>query len=151
MSYYSNNTGAKLYMGASTADTLPAPGADSFTEVPYLQVAQPVAWEQTVGPFYILNDTAKRSVGGRLGDQNVTGTIVLDNSETVHQTFFTNVATAGGTKRNWYLEWPDGLREDFVGFVSRCAPASFDATGDAAPHLNEFTISIDGAVTRTNP
>lgn len=149
MSYYTQNTGAKLYMGASTADPLPAPGSDTLTEVPLVQVFTPPLFEQSVGTFNVLNDANKRSVGGKLSDQTITGTIVRDGSETLHLNMFADVKVSGGQKRNWRTEWPDGMIEDFVAFVSRIAPASFDATGDAAPHVFEFTLNVDGAVTQT--
>lgn len=149
MSYYTNNVDALLYIGTSTADPLPAVGADSFTEVPLTQVLAPPQWEQSVGTFNVTNDANKRSVGGKLSDQNVTGTIVRDGAEATHTAMFSDVKVAGGQKRNWYLEWPDGMREDFVAFVSRIAPSAFDATGDAVPHVFEFTLSVDGAVTQT--
>jgi len=149
MSYYTQNTDAKLFMGASTADPLPAPGSDTFTEVPLVQVLTPPIWEQSVGTFNVLNDANKRSVGGKLADQSVGGTIVRDGSEATHLNMFADVKVAGGRKRNWYTLWPDGMREDFVGFASRIAPASFDATGDAAPHVFEYTIAVDGEVDQT--
>mgnify|MGYP001083902386 CR=1 FL=1 len=149
MSYYTQNTGAKLYMGASTADPLPAPGSDTFTEVPLVQVLTPPLWEQNVGTFNILNDANARKIGGKLAEQNVAGTIVRDGSEATHLAMFADVKVSGGQKRNWRTEWPDGLIEDFVAFPSRIAPASFDATGDAAPHVFEYNLAVDGAVTQT--
>lgn len=149
MSYYTQNVDAKLFMGSSTADPLPAPGSDTFTEVPLVQIITPPIWEQSVGTFNVLNDANKRSVGGKLADQVVEGTIVRDSTEATHTAIFSDVKVVGGQKRNWYTEWPDGLREDFVGFMSRLAPASFDATGDAQPHVFEYRISVDGEVTQT--
>ena len=149
MSYYTQNTDAKLFMGSAVSDPLPAPGSDTFTEVPLVQVLAPPQWEQSIGTFNVLNDSNKRSVGGKLGDQTVTGTIVRDGAEATHLAFFSDVKVAGGQKRNWYTEWPDGMREDFVAFVARVAPASFDATGDSAPHVFEYTLSVDGLVTQT--
>jgi hypothetical protein len=149
MSYYTQNTDAKLYMGTSTADPLPAPGADSFTEVPLVQVITPPLWEQSVGTFNVLNDANKRSVGGKLADQAISGTIVRDGTEATHLAMFADVKVSGGQKRNWRTVWPDGLIEDCVAFPSRIAPAAFDATGDAAPHVYEYTLSVDGAVTQT--
>lgn len=150
MSAYSQNTGAFLYIGTSTSDPLPAPGSDSFTEIEEAQVLAPVQWERSVGTYNVLNDTSKRSVGGKLGDQTITGTIVLDETIATHATFFSEITAAGsGQKRNWRLVWPSGKQEDFVAFISRVAPASFDATGDAAPHTFEFTLSVSGSVTRT--
>lgn len=149
MSYYTQNVDALLFMGSSTADTLPAPGADSFTEVPLTQVISPPKWEQSVGTFNVTNDANKRSTGGKLGDQTVEGTIVRDGDEATHLLFFADVKIVGGRKRNWYTLWPDGLREDFKGFVSTIAPAAFDATGDAKPHTFDYKIAVDGAVTQT--
>jgi hypothetical protein len=147
--YYTQNVNALLFMGASTATPLPAPGSDTFTEVPLTQVLAPPQWEQSVGTFNVTNDGNRRSVGGKLSEQSITGTIVRASSEATHAAMFADVKVVGGQKRNWYLEWPDGMREDFVSFVSRIAPAAFDATGDAQPHVFEFTLSVDNAVTQT--
>lgn len=149
MGYYTQNVDALLFMGTSTADPLPAVGADSFTEVPLTQVITPPRWEQSVGTFNVTNDGNKRSVGGKLGDQTVEGTIVRDGDEATHLLFFADVKITGGRKRNWYTLWPDGMREDFVGFVSLIAPSAFDATGDAKEHVFDYRISVDGSVTQT--
>ena len=149
--YYGQNVNAKLYIGTSTASPLPAPGSDTFTEVPLVEVITPAANETSVGTFSILNDATKRSVGGKFADQVLEGTLVIDWTEAVHLSMFADSRVAGGQKRNWRLIYPDtGARqEDFVAFIAKWAPESFDSTGDAKEHVSTFTLAIDGGITVT--
>jgi len=149
--YYSANVGAKLFMGASTATPLPAPGSDSFTEVPLLGSVTPPANELSTGFFNILNDANRRSVGGKLNDRTVPFNVVADWTETVHQNMEADSIVAGGRKRNWYILYPDAnaRRDDFVGFISQWTKTAFDAGEDAVEHRIDGVITVDGAVTVT--
>jgi hypothetical protein len=149
--YYSSNVGAKLFMGQSTSVPLPAPGSDTFLEVPLLGSVTPPPFEQSVGRFNIQNDSARRSVGGRLLDQIVPFNVVLDWSEQVHKDIEADVKVAGGRKRNWYILYPDSgaRRDDFVAFVSKFEKEAFDAGEDAKEHRGTGELSVDGTVTVT--
>lgn len=158
MSYYGANVNAKLYMGASTATTLPAPGSDTFTEVPLTGNIKPPQNTLSAGFFNVLNDGNRRSVGGKLNDRTVTGNVVLDwiNAATVggvscHLVMFADSIVAGGQKRNWRIVYPDsGNRQlDFVAFISDWEEEEFSADEDAKEHRANFTLSVDGAVTVT--
>lgn len=147
MSYYGQNVDAILYMGASTADPLPDPASDTFTEVPLTQVLTGPVREKSVGTFNVLNDNNARSIGGKKSAQTITGTIVLDHDEAVHVQMIEDANATGQVNRNWRLVYPDGWTVDAPGFMSRMADASFDATGDASEHTSEFSISVNGAAT----
>lgn len=150
MGHYSANVYAFLYMGASTTDPLPAPGADTFTVVPLLGSVTPAANEQSTAGFNVLNTTVKYSVGGKLNDQTVPGSVVMDQDSAVHRLMEAD-SKVPGRKRNWYLLYPDTntRRDDFVGFVSSWTPSPFDAGEDAVEHRADFVITVDGAVTVT--
>lgn len=151
MSYYGANVNAFLFMGASTTDPLPAPGADTFTEIPLLGSITPPANEITTAFFNVLNDANRRSVGGKLGDKTCEGSIVFDWASAVHQLMEADSVFAGGRKRNWYILYPDSntRRDDFKGFISTFTKEAFDAGEDAKEHRGSFTITVDGAVTVT--
>lgn len=151
MSYYTQNTDALLYIGASTADPLPAPGSDTFTEVPLTQVITPPGNEQSVGYFNVTNDSVKRSVGGKLSEQTVEGNLVIDWTQTPIQNMYADSLVAGGRKRNWRIKYPDAndRQLDFVAFVSLWREEAFDATGDAKEHVAAYRLSVDGSVTAT--
>jgi len=151
MAYYGQSVGAKLWIGTSTATPLPAPGADTFTEVPLVEIIKPPSNETSVGTFSILNDTAKRSVGGKLGDRLVDSSLAIDWTLTPHQNIYNDSTVAGGQKRNWRLTYPDtnARQLDFVAFVSKWDEEAFDATGDAKEHVAAFTLAVDGAITVT--
>ena len=151
MAYYGANVNAKLYMGASTATSLPAPGSDTFTEVPLLGSVTPPTITINTAFFNILNDADRRSVGGTRGDQTVPGNVVLDWTLTVHQNMYSDANVAGGQKRNWYIEYPDAndRRLDFIGFISSWEEAAFDAGEEAVEHRCDFVITVDGDVTAT--
>ncbi len=152
MAYYSSNTGAKLYIGTSTSVPLPAPGSDTFTEVPLLGSVTPPAYEQSTASFRVQNDANPRSVGGTIGEQSVPGNIVCEWSDSpVHTNMKNDAKVAGGRKRNWRIVYPDASTRqlDFVGFISNWAEAAFDAGEDAVEHRADFTITVDGAITET--
>jgi len=151
MAIYGANVSAKLYMGASTASTLPAPGSDTFTEVPLLGSITPPANVISVGFFNVLNDADRRSIGGKLGDRTVPGNLVIDWTQTVHTNMYADSIVAGGRKRNWYIEYPDAnnRRLDFVAFVSEWTEEAFDAGEDAKEHRASFVLTVDGDVTVT--
>ena len=149
--YYSASAGAKLYVGASTATPLPAPGSDVFSEVPLLGTIGPPAHEIGSAFFSVLNDTNKRSVGGKKGDQTLEGDLVIDWSEAVHVQMYADMQVAGGQKRNWRLVYPDsGNRQlDFKAFLSKWNEEPFDSSQDAKEHRAAFTLTLDGAITAT--
>jgi len=151
MSYYTQNTDALLYIGTSIADPLPAPGADTFTEVPLTQIITPPKNTQSVGFFNVTNDTVKRSVGGKLGEQTIEGNLVIDWTTVPHQNMLANSLIAGGRKRNWRIKYTDAndRQLDFVAFVSDWSEEPFDATGDAKEHVAAYKLAVDGAVTVT--
>jgi hypothetical protein len=149
--YYSASAGAKLYMGQSTATPLPAPGSDTFDEVPLTGSINPPTHEISSAFFSILNDTTKRSVGGKKADQLCEGDIVIDWSEPVHVQMYADLQVAGGQKRNWRIVYPDaGNRTlDFKAFLSKWQEEAFDAGQDAKEHRAQITLTVDGAITAT--
>lgn len=158
MAYYGANVNAKLYIGTSTASTLPAPGSDTFVEVPLLGSIKPPSNELTTAFFNVLNDASRRSVGGKLNDRTCEGNVVLDWSNaatvsgtTVHQVMYNDSIVAGGQKRNWRIIYPDAnaRQEDFVAFISVFDIEAFDAGEDAKEHRANFTLTVDGSVTVT--
>jgi hypothetical protein len=151
MAYYGANVNAFLYIGASTATTLPAPGSDSFTEVPLLGSITPPANELTTAFFNVLNDANRRSVGGKLNDRICEGSLVIDWTLTPHTNMYADSIVAGGQKRNWRIVYPDAndRQLDFVAFVSNWTEEAFDAGEDAKEHRATFTLTVDGAVTVT--
>jgi hypothetical protein len=151
MAFYGANVDAKLYIGASTATTLPAPGSDTFTEVALVGSITPPANTMSVGFFNVLNDADRRSVGGKLGDRTVPGNLVIDWTESTHTTMYADSIVAGGQKRNWRIVYPDAndRQLDFVAFVSEWTEEAFDAGEDAKEHRANFVLTVDGDVTVT--
>jgi hypothetical protein len=150
--YYSASADATLYIGTATAlagETLPADGADTFTEVPLLGTITPPPKEQTAGSFYVLNDNNPRAVGGRAQLKECPGNLVVDHSEAVHNAMSADADIAGARKRNWRLVYPDGHTLSFKGFVYKWVETAFDAGQDATAHRADFTIRVDGAVTES--
>lgn len=147
--YYGASSDAFLRIGTATSTPLPAPGADTFTEVPLVGTITPPPKEQSASSFYVLNDNNPRSVGGRVQEKVVEGNLVIDRSEATHNSMAADVEVAGGQKRNWQIIYPDGTQLDFVGFVTRWVESPLDASQDATPHRADFTIRVDGAVTQS--
>jgi hypothetical protein len=151
MSFYGANVNAKLQIGASTATPLPAPGSDTFTEVPLLGSVTPPPNELSTAFFNVLNDGNRRSVGGTVGDRTVPGNVVIDWTETPHQNMYDDSKVAGGRKRNWRIIYPDanGRQLDFVGFVSSWVEQPFEAADEVVEHRADFVITVDGDITVT--
>ena len=151
MAFYGANVNAFLYIGTSTATPLPAPGSDSFTEVPLLGSITPPGNELTTAFFNVLNDADRRSVGGKLNDRTCEGSLVIDWTQAVHTSMYADSIVAGGQKRNWRIVYPDSNDRtlDFVGFISTWTEEAFDAGEDAKEHRANFTVTVDGAITVT--
>lgn len=145
--FYGANVDAILFMGAATGDVLPAPGADTFSEVELLGRIAPPAKELSTAFFNVLNDRNRRSIGGKSLDKVLEGDLVIDWTEPTHQNICADANQQ--RKRNWRLVYPDANNRtlEFVGFVSKWAEEPFDAGEDAKEHHAAFTITIDGAVT----
>jgi hypothetical protein len=151
MAFYSANVSAFLYIGASTAASLPAPGSDSFTEVGLVGSITPPSNTISTAFFNVLNDPDRRSVGGKLGDRTVAVTLVVDWTTTPHQNMYSDSSVAGGQKRNWRIVYPDAndRQLDFVGFISEWTEEAFDAGEDAKEHRVSVVITVDGDLTVT--
>lgn len=149
MSYYGQNVDAFLYIGTSTADPLPSPASDTFTEVPLVQRITPPIRERTVGSFNVLNDDDPRSIGGKKSAKIVEGTIVIDHSSDVYLDLISDINATAAINRNWRIKYPDGWTRDFAGFLTKLNDTVLDATGDAIEHASEFAISVNGAETES--
>jgi len=151
VAFYNSVVNAKLYIGTSTAVPLPAYGSDTFTEVPLLSSITPPPNEQAVSFFSILNDANKRSLAGKLGDRLCEGSLVIDWTQSVHTSMYSDSVTAGGVKRNWRIVYPDtGNRQlDFAATLNKWTEEPFDAGEDAKEHRASFSLAVDGAITVT--
>lgn len=149
MGAYAKSTGAKLYIGASTASSLPAPGSDTFTELSANVNFTPPNNEIATKPYRVLNDTALHSVGGSKADQKVPFTIVLDWANTQHQNLEADINVIGGQKRNYRIVYPDaGTRQyDFVAMLTKFNPDQFDAEAQGEPHKAQCELTVDGNIT----
>lgn len=149
MSYYGSNTGAKLFIGTSTLETLPAPGSDTFTEVPLLGSVQTPANELQGTSFVVQNDSVRRRLAGKLADQTVEASIVIDWASTVHSNIYADSKLAGGQKRNWRIDYPTGRRLDFVAYVQKWTEEPLEASEDANEHRADISLAVDGTITVT--
>jgi len=146
--YTASNDG-RLFMGQSVETTLPDSGTDTFEEVALTgQIGLP-AYTRETAFFNVTNDRDRRSLGGKLGDQVVEGNVVVDWLEKSHQDMFADAGADEAVKRNWYIDYADGRRLDFVGFISNWAEEPLSADEEAKESRANFTISIDGAVLAT--
>lgn len=150
-SYYGANVNAFLYMGAATGTSLPAPGADTFSEVKLTGSITPPQSELSTAKFNVTNDGNRRSLAGKKLDKVVEFDVVIDWTEPTHNSLFADANTAGGVRRNYYILYPDQnqRRLDFVGICSKWVEDPFSASDDAKEHHAQGTIDIDGAVAVT--
>lgn len=154
MSFHGNNVDCILHIGTanySTAaggvDSLPAYGSDTFTEVGLTGKIQLPTYEISKASFSVLNDSAKRAVGGKLADQVLPFDIVLDDTDATHDSLFADMAVVGGNYRNYKVVTPTGEQHFFKGFLAKWTREGYDASGDAKEVHVECEIAISGAVT----
>lgn len=150
MTAISSGSEVQLYMGASTADPLPAPGSDSFTKIPQLKTCSVPEPSKSVGKENTLDGVTIASVSTPSWS-NCTGSLLTNYTQTIHNTMLADAA-AGARKRNWYTIEPDagGRRTDFQGEIIRMAGGQYQATTEAPtarPH--EFEIAVSGVPTVT--
>lgn len=143
--YHGNNTDCLLYVGtasASSSAALPTYAAEAFIEVGMTGKIKLPIYERSVGRFNVLNDDNRRAVSGKLGDQDCSGDIVLDDAEATHATLFADVNT-GSIYRNWRVVTPTGEIHEFKGFLNRWERDEYDANVDAAEVHVQFNIAVD--------
>lgn len=145
MGTHSTASEAQLFMGASTASTLPAPGSDTFTKVAKLKtLTVPKVSKGTQKENTLDGETISSS--GTAQWSNCTGSFATDYANTQHTNMLADAAVSG-RKRNWYTIEPDegGRRTDFIGEVVRCEGTPYQASLDGAPaHTHEFEIATSG-------
>lgn len=152
MSYHSNNVDCLLYIGTASATSssgLPADASDTFTEVGMTGKIKLPTYERSVGRFNVLNDANKRSVGGKLSDQNISGDVVLgqNDGEATHDTMFADASSTTAVYRNWRVVTPVGETHKAQGFLSLWDRSEYDSSTDATEVRCNFNIAVDGAVT----
>lgn len=146
--YTSSNDG-RLFMGQSVLVPLPDPATDTFEEVALTGEIGVPAYSRETSYFNVTNDRQRRSIGGKLTDQTVEGNVVVDWDETTHNDMFADASAAEAVKRNWYIDYADGRRLDFVAFLSNWAEEPITAEDEATESRANFTLAIDGGVTVT--
>jgi|SRR6185436_15416296 len=145
MAAISSSAEAELWIGASTASTLPSPGSDTFTKVPQLKVIRPPQASKTASKEVTL-DGVTISSSSIAQWSNCTGAFLTDYTPTPHTNMIGDSALTG-RRRNWYIIEPDAgaRRTDFIGEVIRCEGGDYEAQEDAPPaRRHEFEIAVSG-------
>ena len=145
MTAISSGSEVQLYIGASTADPLPAPGSDTFTKIPQLKTFTVPEPSKSAAKENTLDGVTIASVSTPSWSNGV-GQLLTNYTQTPHNTMLADVAL-GGRKRNWYTIEPDagGRRTDFQGELIRMAGGAYTATTEAPsarPH--DFEIAVSG-------
>lgn len=151
MTTISSSAQAELYIGASTAATLPAPGSDTFTKVPQLKIVKPPQASKTASKEVTLDGVTVAS-SSIAQWSNCTGAFLTDYTQSTTHILMIGDAAITGRRRNWYIVEPDAgaRRTDFVGEVIRCEGGDYEAQEDAPPaRRHEFEIAVSGTPTVT--
>lgn len=150
MTAISSAAEVQLFIGASTADPLPAPGSDSFTKVPQMKTCTVPTPSKSAQKENTLDAVTIASVGTPQWS-NCVGSLLTNYTQAPHNTMLADAAAAG-RKRNWYTVEPDagGRRTDFQGEIIRMTPGQYAAALEGAPALaHEFEIATSGTPTVT--
>jgi hypothetical protein len=150
MTAFAKNQGT-LWIGASTASTLPAPGSDTFTALPDVSDMTPPNTQIATKPYRVLSTTSPKNVGGVLGDQKVPFKIVTNFEDATFRLLKTDSKVNGSQKRNYRITYPNSgaEQEDFVAALTTFDPESLDAEAQGEVHKHSCELTIDGAVTST--
>lgn len=145
MTTISSSAEAELYMGASTASTLPAPGSDTFTKIAQLKIVKPPQASKTASKEVTLDGVTVAS-SSIAQWSNCTGAFLTDYTQAPHLAMIGDAAITA-RRRNWYIVEPDAgaRRTDFIGEVIRCEGGDYEAQEDAPPaRRHEFEIAVSG-------
>lgn len=148
--FHSNNQDCILHIGtasASSSAALPAYGSDTYTEVGMTGKIKLPKYERSVGRFNVLNDGQRRSVRGKLGDQDCSGDLVLDDDDATHNTMFSDSESDATKYRNWKVVTPTGEVHFFKGFVNLFERDEYDSSSDAKEIHVSWNIALDGKPT----
>lgn len=140
--------GAKLQRGTATGASLPAPGSDTFTDVPLINNLKAPPAKRKINTFSVLESASPVQYGGALEAKEITFDMVVDFADAVHRTIIADGENASQVRRNWKIIYPNTAAEtlDFVGFVSNYDEEPLDAEGIVRAKV---TVTIDGATVRT--
>ncbi len=144
-----NNEGF-LYMGTASGSSLPAYGSESWQLVTEASNLKLPDYSLQRASYKVLAETTRRSLGGSLAEQTVTGSLVADKADAVVRQILDDIRTGTMVRRNWRFTEPDDANSEvyWVGFVQTLERVEYDGEGDGAPHLWNITIAVDGAVTK---
>lgn len=147
---YLAGQGTTIKRGAATGASLPAPGADTFTDVALVGTLKLPSDVRTVSSFKTLDSPDPKKVGGGFEDRVVSFRLVWDPADAVHTTLYNDANTTSSTtaRRNWRIVAPDtgAYQWDFVGFISKWEWEDVENEKEVAVSVE---ITVDGTVTRT--
>jgi hypothetical protein len=135
-----------LAIGTDTTLPLEAPASDTFTTVGNLSTITPPSWTQEAETYYEHSSSAPKSIGGRLNQQTVTGTLNKNRTDAGQILMQADKGVVGGQLRNYRLTHPDGLVQNFVGWLGAYEEQEAPA-GQQGPKQISFTINVTGTVT----
>lgn len=140
--------GSKLRIGTGTGDSLPAPGSDTFNDIPkIIELTQPDATRDTQS-YPVLDAAADLKISGGVTKGNVVVKYVRDFGNTYHDLLYTDGYAAAAVRRNWKTVHPDSGAEefDFVGSV-----VSYKQDPIKKSDAIQVTVEIapEGDITRT--
>jgi hypothetical protein len=140
--------GYKLQRGTATGSSLPAPGADTFTDVVDIESLTPPGASREVDEYFVLDQVASKKLVGPVTWSNLSGKLVRAWGDTVQDSMENDSFATGGTRRNWRIinNDPSLEQRDFVGYVNKFAEGEVTNRGR---QTYDFEIVVDGSVTIT--
>lgn len=143
MSAYASTLGT-LHVGAASGDALPEFLSDTYTEVPETGQITPPQKVLQNATYSVTNDGNKRSIAGNKADKVVSGNLVIDWDEDIHQQIHDDADTIGGVLRNWYIQYPTGRKEYFKGRVTSWIESPIEGADNVTEHRADYIISVTG-------
>jgi hypothetical protein len=137
--------GWKLQRGTATGASLPAPGADTFSDVLDIEELTPPQATREVDEWFVLDLVASKKRPGPVSFSPCTAKCTRAYGDLIHNSLEDDAIVAGGQRRNWRIIASDSGQEqrDFVGYVNKFA---INALTNKGRSVFDLEILVDGSV-----
>lgn len=138
----------RLYVGQASGTSLPAPSADTFTEVPDVEELTLPEGTREEKKYKVLTETTARTKIGSTEYSALTGVLIRDY-DSAAQDQLEDEANGAAVRRNYRVIASDTSAEqrDFVGYSKKFSIQT--VKNDGEPTRVALEIAVDGAVTIT--
>lgn len=136
----------RLARGAATGVSLPAYGADSYSDVLDAEGITIPSGTRQVDEFYVLDQKASKKLVGSITFSACSASLTRAFGDSVQDSLEDDANAEASVRRNWRITLPDsgGMQVFFVGYVSKFEYPEIQNQGRIQANIE---ITVDGAIT----